>query len=71
MWKKRFYVVVIYNKHKVLKNVVHVVLWYRYNISAVPAPHHFPVFPLWMRFSGHLLFPAMAGVDVFLYHFSF
>ena len=48
--------------------MVHVVLWYRYNNSAVPVLRHFSVFSLFMRISGHLLFPAMMGVNVFLYH---
>ena len=65
MWKKRFYVVVIYNKHKVLKNVVHVVLWYRCGIFALSALRYFTVLPLFMRLSGHLLFPAMACVNSF------
>ena len=55
----------IYNKYKVLKNVVHVVLWYRCGIFALSALRYFTVLPLFMRLSGHLLFPAMACVNSF------
>ena len=45
--------------------MVHVVLWYRCGIFALSALRYFTVLPLFMRLSGHLLFPAMACVNSF------